>query len=146
MLLDVLPSIGGVAVHTGHTLIYTSIKLLLRWGVRVKMLFQLSQLTSPLTTSLLVSANNNKIIQPLLKAFITKHPKILFIASRAWFVLLLHALNTGSAEAVSTAGGLVGLTENVQTYGTVELKLTRLLNKFTLEACFERSSPGLESG
>jgi hypothetical protein len=146
MLLNLLSSVGGVAVHTGHTLIHTSIKLLLRRWVRVQVFLQCSQLTPPLAASILVSAHDNKIIQSLLKAFITKNIKVFFIASGAGLVLLHHAFDAGPAEAVSTAGGLVGLTQNVQTYGTVELKLTRLVNELTLKACLKRSSPRLESG
>ena len=89
-----------------------------------------------------MGADDNEIVQPLLKALVTKHTKLLFIAGGAGLVLSLHTFNTGLTESVSTAGSLVGLTEHMQTYGTVELKLTRLFDKFTLKARLKWSSSG----
>ena len=59
--------------------------------------------------------------------------EILIVACRAGLVGSFDSMNTLLTEVLPIAGGLVGLSENQQTDGTVTLKsFGRLLYKFTL--------------
>ena len=107
-------------------------QLLAKFWVQIQVFLQFSQLPCPLTATLLMGAPNLKGVQRPSQSFIRKHAEIRFITRRTCFFVILDALNTGLAEAVTTTGRLTGVAKNQQTDGTVYLQLLRALDEFAI--------------
>ena len=108
--------------------------IIILW-IQIQVIIKLPQLSSPLTTFLLLRTVDFESIEWLLKAFVGKVIKVVFITARARLVATLHPLDALPTEAFSTAGHLVRLSEDMEANGTLGLKpLWRFFNKFTLKS------------
>ena len=76
------------------------------------MVVKFPQLSRPLTAFALVRAADLKIIQRLLQPQVWIAEEIPSLAGWTLITSCLHTLNTLLTEALPTAGGLVGLSEN----------------------------------
>lgn len=77
---------------------------------------------------------NLEIIQCLLHTLVFKVRKVPGLTTGAWLFLLLDFLQAGCTEVLATAGGLVGLSKDVETDGTLCYEdLGRWLHKLALK-------------
>lgn len=91
------------------------------WWVGVQVAFKLAQFSLPLTPVFLIRAANSERIERPSQSLIFECIEILGFAAGAWSAIGLYFLDTRFAEAVATAGGLVGVSENGKTDGTLRL-------------------------
>ena len=104
----------------------------MRW-VDVEVILQLTNLSSPLAAFLVVAAEYFEAKERSLETLVGEIIKVILTA-RAWLLVSLDLPNAGLAVAIATAGDLVGLTENQQTYWTLTLNyLWRTLNELTVK-------------
>ena len=99
------------------------------------MVVKFPQLSFPLTTFFLVNTVDFKSIEWLLKTLVREIIEAVFITARTRFVATFYPLNATSAKAFSTAGHLVRLSKDMETNGTLTLKVIhRSFDKFTLKS------------
>ena len=72
------------------------------------MVVQSSKLSCPLTAFALVRAVNFEVVEHMLEALVVKICKVSSATCRTRFVLTFDSVQAVLAEAVATAGGLVG--------------------------------------
>ena len=73
------------------------------------MVVKLSQLSLPLATLIFIGTADLKIIKGTLQPFVKETVKVLGLAAWTWITPGFDLLYAHLTEAVSTAGGLVGL-------------------------------------
>lgn len=83
------------------------------------MVVKFPRLSSPLTALALVRAVHSKVIQQLLQSLVGKQGEIFIVACWTSMVGSFDLMNTLLTETLSTAGGLVRLSENKKTDGTL---------------------------
>ena len=97
------------------------------------MTIQFPVISDPLTAFLLVGAANPETGESSLKTFVGEDIKVVLTA-RTRLTAPFHPFNTDLAEAIPTAGDLVGLTQNQQAQGTITLNyFWRSFNKLTIK-------------
>ena len=128
---------GAVSTLSFGELAAIFLLILLQW-VCVKVIFKLSQLSLPLAALGAINTLDFELVQRPSQSFVWEAVGYVGLATGAEKLFLFDFLNAHLTEAISTAGNLVGLSENLQTHWTVTLNCSRrLLYKFTIKSTEE---------
>jgi hypothetical protein len=98
------------------------------------MLVHISELPLPVAPLVSVGAENSKTVKLLFEALVRVCAKPFLLAGRAEHSRFPDTLDAGPAEALPTAGDLIGLSEDQQTDGAVGTnKVGNLFRELTLK-------------